>query len=446
MKEEATTTWPELTTILLARLGALWLLVLVSFLFPPDDSAFHAFIGIAFITTIPYSLWLRSKVRSSQFAPLQFLVDLVLVSGLVYFTGGVRSELTLLYPLVILSAGIVSTPRQTVEITVLAIVAYVLMVAMLSQGMLPEYLPEGAQTNSLPLYTSVALRVFTFALSGIVGVYMSKRCNYRQHGQDPWVTAKNLMKDLDIGILLLNRQGRILDANPKACSLLQTTEQNLSTREFGQMFRPGNTPIPKQYGETTYLERGDDPAPLPVSFCSVNLLLPRNATEGRTDGEQKEIDATLILFSDLSRTMELERQTKRLNQISAATRVAGEMAYEIRTPLTTISASVQLLKRYEEKTTAADWLPNSPRRKDRAELFAHISSASDQMDSVIRNFSSFAEILPSDLLSIIKLDSNPENQGYIPLLNTREKGLENGENPDSRRRPDNPQLAEQDID
>jgi len=443
--EDATAPWPELTAILLARLGALWLLVLLSFLLPPDDSAFHAFIGIAFITTIPYSLWLRSKVHSNQFAPLQFLVDLVLVSGLVYFTGGIRSELTLLYPMVILSAGIVSTPRQTVEITVLAIAAYLLMAALLSQGMLVEYLPEGARTGTLPLHSSVALRIFTFVLSGAVGVYMSKRYNYHQQGQKPWTSVASLMKDLDLGMLLLDRQGRILGANPKACALLQTTEGDLATREFGGLCHPGESPIPGHYGRTTYLERGNGAPLLPVSFCSADILLPASAISSSST-ETGEIDATLVVFSDLSGSMELERQIKRLGQITEATRMAGEMAYEIRTPLTTISASVQLLKHYEEKTTAADWLPNSPRRKDRAELFSHISTASEQMDSVIRNFSSFAEILPDDLLSIIKLDSFHENRGYIRLLNTQEKGLENGENPDSRRRPDNPELVEQDID
>ena len=72
--------------------------------------------GIAFTITIPYSLWLRSKIRTFQFAPLQFLVDLIMVTGLVYFSGGIHSEFTLLYPLVILSAGIAVNPKQAAAI------------------------------------------------------------------------------------------------------------------------------------------------------------------------------------------------------------------------------------------------------------------------------------------------------------------------------------------
>lgn len=106
------------------------------------------------------------------------------------------------------------------------------------------------------------------------------------------------------------------------------------------------------------------------------------------------------------------------------------MAHEIRTPLTTISASIQLLKHDETNTTSADWRPSSPRKKDRMELFNHIMGASDQMDTVIQNFVDFAEFSPDDLLSIIKLDSIDENKSYIGHLNTIAKGFEHGQNSD----------------
>jgi signal transduction histidine kinase len=104
------------------------------------------------------------------------------------------------------------------------------------------------------------------------------------------------------------------------------------------------------------------------------------------------------------------------------------MAHEIKAPLSTLSASIQLLRHYEEKATAADWLPNSPRRNDRRELFEHIEDASARMDSVIRNFIDFAEFSPQDLISIIKLDSIEGNQGYIDHLNTIGRGLKDGQN------------------
>ncbi|MEN7972996.1 MAG: histidine kinase dimerization/phospho-acceptor domain-containing protein [Verrucomicrobiota bacterium] len=434
--------WPELTAILLARLSVLWLLVLISLAFPHSDAAFHAFMGVAFIITIPYSLWLRNRLRSTQFAPLQFLADMVLVTGIVYFTGGVNSNLTLLYPLVILSAGIVATPKQAAEITILGIVIYLLMVFMLSQNILVEYLPEGKETKVQSMYPEILLRVLAFALFGATSIYVSKRCNYfNKHDKDTWITAETLLHKLDASILMLDCQGKILSASPTACKLLNSTEKELSTRKLSELCISGPHPIPEYYGQSAYFARPDAP-PIPISCRSTDVKLPATAIPGHTGKGEESIKVTLVVFSDLSRAMELEHQLTQVEQIAAATRIAGEMANEIRTPLTTISASIQLLQHFEEKATAEDWLPDSPRKKDRLELFEHITNASKRMDAVVQNFVDFADFSPPDLLSIIKLDSNGKKKGYIGHLSTLIKGFENGQDSNSGRRPNDIELIE----
>ncbi len=433
--------WPELMTILLARLSVLWLLVLISILLPHDNAAFYAFVAIAFTITIPYSLWLRSKLHSNQLAPLQFLVDLVLVTGLIYFTGGIHSDLTLLYPLVILSAGIVATPRQAAGITLLGILVYLLMIVLLSQNMLIEYLPEGKEAGLKTIYSIIALRIFTFCLFGMASIYISKRCTYfHQHNRDVLTTAQVLLKNIGTAALLLDRQGKILSANPFACKLLKRTEQELSAQKFPDLCLSETLSIPEYYGPSTHLLRTDAP-PLPVALHSTDITLPAAAL-GHSSEKQKPLSITLLSFTDISHSLSLEQQLQQVERITAATQIAGEMAHEIRTPLTAISASVQLLKHYEEKASVTDWLPNSPRKKDRIELFSHITHASEQMDKVIQNFVDFAEFSPSDLLSIIRLDSDTENKSYIGHLNMKAKGLENGQDSDRRRRLNNPQFIE----
>lgn len=428
-KPHHSTSWTELTSILLARLAFLWLLVLISLAMPNDDAVFYAFMGFAFIITIPYSLWLRSKLHSTQFIPLQFLVDLVLVTGLIYFTGGINSDLTLLYPLVILSAGIVTTPKQAAEITVLGILIYILMIIMLSQNMIVQYLPDGKVTGSQIIYPAIILHVLTFALFGVASIYVSKRCSYlNQHNQDARNTAQILLSNIGACILLLNRQGQILFSNSAACEKLHTSVEELSLRKFPELCVSELRPLPEHYGQSAHLSRADAP-PLPVSFHSADITLP--ATSMPDTQEKERVEVTLLVFSDISLPLELEYQLEQVERVTAATRIAGEMAHEIRTPLTAISASIQLLQHYENKTTAADWLPNSPRKKDRVELFEHIMNASYEMDAVIQNFVDFAEFSPADLLSIIKLDSIDENHGYIGHLNTRAKGFEHGQNSDS---------------
>jgi two-component system sensor histidine kinase PilS (NtrC family) len=426
---KTSTSWPELTAILLARLAFLWVLVLISLAMPHDDAVFYAFMGFAFIITIPYSLWLRSKLRSTQFASLQFLVDLVLVTGLIYFTGGINSELTLLYPLVILSAGMVGTPRQAGQITFLGIAIYLLMTVLLSQGMIVEYLPDGNVAESRPIYPILLLRILMFASFGWASIYLAKRCNFiSQHRNDAKDLTETLLDNLPTGIFMLNRAGRIIFANPTACEMANEPKESLCKQTFAERCTTGADISQDTYGTTAHLTRPGS-SPLPISYRTADIKLPASAFANE-DESQDEYAVTLLAFNDLSRSLELEHQLKQVERITAATHIAGEMAHEIRTPLTAISASIQLLEHYEQKTTAADWLPNSPRRKDRRELFDHISDATEQMDTVVKNFVDFAEFSPSDLLSIIKLDSIDENQSYIGRLNTIAKGFENGQNSD----------------
>ncbi|WP_372808194.1 histidine kinase dimerization/phospho-acceptor domain-containing protein [Pontiella sp.] len=425
---EQTAPWPKLAAILLSRLGFLWLLVLASLLLPNDDAAFYALMGVAFIVTIPYSLWLRSKLKSTEFAPLQFVIDLLLVTGLVYFTGGIRSQLTLLYPLVILSAGIVGTPKQAVEITVLAIITYILMATLLSNKMLVEYVPTGIPLLAKSTSATLLLRSLTFAAFGAASCYIAKRCILTDTQENELArTTATLLEHIPEPALLIDRDGKIVFATPAAVDLFGIELEQLKNNTFTDLLVAEAEPIPESYGKAAYFRRTGN-GPLPAGYRSADLALPETALLGKDGRKNETIALSLVCFTDLSAALANANMLGRLERIHSANRIAGDLAHEIRTPLTAISASVQLLKSYEEKASAADWLPNSPRRIDRIELFDHIEDASRRMDIAIRHFVDFATFSPSDLMSIIKLDSPQENKGYMGQLKTIGRGLKNGKN------------------
>lgn len=434
---------PELTAILLARLGFLWVLVLVSLLLPNDQLAFYTFMGIAFIITVPYSLWLRSKLRTSQFASLQFLVDLVLVTGLIYFTGGIHSDLTLLYPLVILSAGIVGTPKQAAEITILSIIIYTLMATLLSNDWVVEFLPSNTSVPSETSYVAIFIRALTFALFGVASVYVAKQCNHvNSHLKELTGTTMTLVSSIPVPAMVLDHEGYILFSNSLLCELLEIDDDSLSATRFVDLHTTGKNEIPEEFGLATYL-KSESGKIIPVAYGSRDMYLLETALLGSNGRKNCEIQISLLTLTDISQALENIHLLEQVERITAATHFAGEMAHEIRTPLTAISASVQLLQHYEDQTTAADWLPNSPRRNDRKELFTHIRDASDQMDDVVQNFVNFAEFSPADLLSIIKLDSIGENKSYIDHLNTVGRGYQHGQNINCGRRSDDSQFIEQ---
>lgn len=178
--------WTNLVRVLAVRLALLSLLLGASSLLLPDyGGAFHVFVGLAFMLTIPYSLWIRDHVRLHELSYLQFLVDVVVVTGLVYFTGGMRSGLVLLYPLVIVAAGIVSPWWRAMQIAVLCVLAYSTLAVLGMERVLVPYAGEVASQGYEHGLVIMVLHGMTFLLFGVAGAFMSRRCLYLEPSEQP---------------------------------------------------------------------------------------------------------------------------------------------------------------------------------------------------------------------------------------------------------------------
>jgi two-component system sensor histidine kinase PilS (NtrC family) len=410
------------------RQGVLWLLVFISLLLPDDDTLFYALMGVAFIITVPYSLWLRSRLNSMPFVPVQFFVDLVLVTGVIHFTGGLHSAYTLLYPLIILSAAIVGTSKQSTEITVSAMIVYALTASLLFNRLSGDHVAAQTLAGTDFVLFPVLPHILLFAFFGGAGIYISKYCNFTNARINSLTeTTFRLLDSIPAPVLLLNTEGSIVYANGPACTELNIPNQILRTKKFSDLCLKDANSIPESFGRSAWLSRAAD-TPLPVIYTTQDMQIQETVLLGPEGKANTEIIITLLLFRDITDALTTVRQLQKTERITRATHLAGEMAHEIRAPLATLSASIELLRHYEDNATAADWLPSSSRRNDRRELFDHIEDASARMDSVIRHFIDFAEFSPQDLISIIKLDSTAENLGYMDHLNTTERGLKDGQN------------------
>ena len=395
--------WTTMMGLLGGRLATIsGFLIVLSFVLKQDSIAFYAFIAFAYIITIPYSLWMRNQDRMRRLAPLQFLVDLVFVSGLVYFAGGLQNDfLILLYPLIILSAGIILPLKQTVQITVLAIISYTLVILLMSQNILIQYPAGNAANKLIDTSGAMALRIAIFIFFGIASAYVSRRCDYISQKEKQFRDiTKIIFKNVKTGLLLLDADDRILMANDRACVLLSRDENELTGKALSTIhlkpseLKSGDTDL---RGASDYFRRADGSV-FPVSIEDERLTLPAEAVPhaGATAGGL--VDTRILNFNDLSHFLRLQSQTRQLERIKAAANMAKEMAHQIRTPLTGISGAVQLL---EINLKSSD---ESFAAKDREELCHQIVMESIRMDKVIQNFLDYAEFSPKDVRDLIQMD------------------------------------------
>lgn len=404
-----TVPWTMMMGLLGGRLVTIsGFLIVLSFILRQDSIAFYAFIAFAYIITIPYSLWMRNQDRMRRLAPLQFLVDLVFVSGLVYFAGGLQNDfLILLYPLIILSAGIILPLKQTIQITVLAIISYTLVILLMSQNILIRYPAEVAEQELSDTSGAMALRIAIFIFFGIASAYVSRRCDYisKKEKQFRDIT-KIIFKNVKTGLLLLDADDRILMSNDRACVLLSRDEADLTGKALASIhlkpsdLRNGDTAL---RGASDYFRRADGSI-FPVSIEDARLTLPSEAVPHANAKAGGLVDTRILNFNDLSHFLRLQGQTRQLERIKAAANMAKEMAHQIRTPLTGISGAVQLLQiniKSGEDAAAT---------KDREELCRQIVTESIRMDKVIQNFLDYAEFSPKDVRDLIQMDIDQDTK------------------------------------
>ncbi|MFA7256273.1 MAG: histidine kinase dimerization/phospho-acceptor domain-containing protein [Kiritimatiellales bacterium] len=411
-EEERAVPWTTMMGLLGGRLATIsGFLIVLSFVLKQDSIAFYAFIAFAYIITIPYSLWMRNQDRMRRLAPLQFLVDLVFVSGLVYFAGGLQNDfLILLYPLIILSAGIILPLKQTIQITVLAIVSYTLVILLISQNILVQYPSAIAARNLVETSGAMALRIVIFIFFGIASAYVSRRCDYisKKEKQFRDIT-KIIFKNVKTGLLLIDADDRILMANDRACILLSRDESELTGKAFASIhmkpseLKNGDTDL---RGASDYFRRSDGSV-FPVSIEDARLTLPAEAVPHANAPAGGLVDARILNFNDLSHFLRLQSQTRQLERIKAAANMAKEMAHQIRTPLTGISGAVQLLQ-LNLKNSTKDEIP----AKEREELCHQIVMESIRMDKVIQNFLDYAEFSPKDIRDLIQMDIEKESKRH----------------------------------
>lgn len=393
--------WPTLVNVMLSRLVLLCVLLLtLTVLLPYTGDAFFVFIGFAFIITIPYAYWLHVEASPLKTASYQFALDVVIVSGLIHFTGGVRSDLVLLYPLIILIAGIVISGRMALQVALLSIFLYAAVVILEMEEVLVYRGPlPFPYENHLDVIRDLMMRVVIFSFFAAAASFVTDRCLFQDKQLRRLQSIGELIFDNVAAPLLgVRRDGTIVLVNTAASRLFHAAVAELRARNIFDFFieKPGSLAEAASGAKAWRLRRADDsifPCLIEVELAKVPAFTPDMLGFGETD-------FYLVVFNDLTRLMAQEQEQQAHRRLDMAAGMVAEMAHVVRNPLTAIKGAGELLAQTaglaahrRQDVTAGDWTVISS-------LCEVISEETIRLDRKVQDLMDYAATDPAKLLEV----------------------------------------------
>ncbi len=153
------------------------ILIINTTLFGLAHAQVYSLISAIYIFTIIYLLLALVKFSSPSFLFLQIVVDIVIQTLLIHYTGGVDSVLSILLPLSTIAAGILISGRAAILIAFLGSAMYAVMVSLEFWGTVPfpaEILNDFNHQGSY-VFSLLYFRVTVFCVIGFLSAYISEQ-------------------------------------------------------------------------------------------------------------------------------------------------------------------------------------------------------------------------------------------------------------------------------
>jgi two-component system sensor histidine kinase PilS (NtrC family) len=345
--------------LMLGRVIILTLLLTITLLFQlsekkyffiPLTNNFYYFIGLFYLVTIVYALFLNKIEDLYRFAFFQIIIDQLFITVLIYFTGGKESFFPITYVFSVIASSMIFYRRGALFSASLSSLLFgLLLLLQLYRWINP--LGEPLIYDASQIFYSLIVYMATFYIVAFLSSAVSeelkkkgKELIQKQVDYDQLEAFnRNIIQSLDSGLLTVDLSGNINFLNRTAEKILNRNEEKLKDTSIYDLFPKidrmieqarKNDLIPSHdYQRYETLLSNHDGEKTYLGFSISPLTDPGGALIGHT-----------LIFQDITKFKEMEDEMKRVDKMAAVGVLAAGMAHEIRNPLASLSGSIQMLK------------------------------------------------------------------------------------------------------
>ncbi|GBD97424.1 MAG TPA: PAS domain-containing protein [Nitrospirae bacterium] len=364
-------------------------------------ASFSYFIAFLYFLTIVYALALR-RIRTNRrfviFAYTQIVIDIAAETALIYMTGGIDSMFAFLFPLSILSAGIVLNRRACYIFATLSSILYGLLLDLQFYSIIES--SAAIISTEKDYFYNIFAHITAFYLVGYLSGYLSEKLHRATESlkeretvlSDLKAFSKYVIESMPSGIFTTDLNRRIISFNTAAQEITKLSHTDVAGKTLEDIFPfliKFHEPLERGEGE---LQRGNETFPVGMRLSKLK------------DGSGKPI-GLIGVFQDLTELKAMEAEVKRKEKWAFIGELSASIAHELRNPLASLKASVEML--LEKKV--------SGRHADH--LMKIALSEMDRLNGIITDFLLYAR--PQEL-NKKPFDLNESLKNVITLLRSSE--------------------------
>jgi two-component system sensor histidine kinase PilS (NtrC family) len=321
-------------------------------------------------------------------ASIQFLLDIILVTWLVWVTGHARSPYAALYIVIICVASLFVGPRGALITSILSAAAFngAVLYAVMTRSVTNEVLANTVQL--------VGLSDISFLVVGLLAAKLA----HRQTKSDVQLAAatrsladlralhERIVESIRSGVITTDLQGHIYTFNAAAEEITGYKAGDVRGHDasmfFGDMSRQINDSMNAAVtGKVSPRFQADCLTPNGLALRLGFTIAPLSSESGDTTG-------MVITFQDLTDIRALEETSRRQDRLAAVGRMAASIAHEIRNPLAAMRGSIQMLRAEMDGDT------------EQAQLMEIILRESDRLNKIVADYLNYARPRPAELKNV----------------------------------------------
>lgn len=315
----------------------------------PEFNLLFVLVGATYVASILHiALLTLLSTRPLWHAYIQFAGDLFLVTGLVYFFGGITSPFSMLYLIAIMVASVILKRRAALTIAGLAYILYATLITALARNWIPALSPLPTDLElSFRISYNLAVHLFGFYAVALLTSYLGESATRAEEElaektgslADLEVFHRDVIQSISSGLISTDLDGKVTTVNRAALEILDTTESALLGKPIDQsglfsasewLAAASTSDSERRMRSELVIERGSER--LPIGFTVTQLTDAHDVPAG-----------WIVVFQDLSQWRRLQEELRLKDRMAAVGELAAGLAHEVGNPLAAISGSVQLL-------------------------------------------------------------------------------------------------------